>query len=276
MDLWKSALLGLVQGLTEFLPVSSSGHLVLIEHFLHYNAEENLPLVVVLHAGTLLATLMVYGGTVKNLLRYLFAEMPRRWKQEGFRAALWTDEQGRLISLIIIGCIPTALIGFFFKDTFEELFGSIRTTSIALAITGILLYTTKGIPQRLRGTRRNGVWSAFIVGTVQGLAITPGISRSGSTISAGMWTGLDRRAAADYSFLLSMPAILGAIFLTLKDISAVPAGGVLGLLVGFVVSGASGYVALRVLLGFVRRGKLHVFAWYCWVVAAIGLYSSFS
>ncbi len=274
MDLWKSALLGLVQGLTEFLPVSSSGHLVLIKHYLNYDAEGNLPFMVVLHAGTLLATLIVYRRIVGDLLRYLFAGAPGRWRKEGFRTAAWTDERGRLISLIILGCIPTAIIGFFFKDTFEGLFGNVPATSGALVITGILLYSTRIIPQRQRGVRRNGVGAALLIGTVQGLAITPGISRSGSTISAGMWAGLNRRVAADYSFLLSMPAIFGAMLLTLKDVSSLPRGEISALAIGFVVSLGSGYIALRLLLRFIRHGKFHIFAWYCWAVAATAILGS--
>ena len=268
MELWKSVLLGLVQGLTEFLPVSSSGHLVLFQHFLHFNAESPVTFSVVLHLGTLLSIVFVYQIKIRELMLYTFVACPRGILKEGFQKTVWEDDRGRLVLFLIIGSIPTAIIGVLFKDVFEKLFTNALCVSIALIITGTMLYTTKIIKPRAGKMR---VRAALIVGCVQGLAITPGISRSGSTISAGMWAGLDRDFAADYSFLLSIPAVLGAMFLSLKDLSSQPLGNLPFLAMGFAVSFASGLLALKLLLHFVRRGKLHIFAWYCWGVGILSL-----
>ena len=271
MSLWQSVILGFIQGVTEFLPVSSSGHLVLMKHYLDPGLTSDISFDVVVHGGTLMAILIVYRKKIWDLLRYLFTEAPGRLCKEGFIPTAWRDERGRLITLILVGSIPTAILGFSFQDLFENLFTNIVAVIIALAITGTLLYSTRLIPESHRGKKELNWGSALLVGVIQGLAITPGISRSGSTISTGMWTGVGRCKAADYSFLLSIPAILGAFLLKIKDMVAGSGHEFPSLAVGFVVSFVSGYVALRILLRFVRRGQLHLFAWYCWGVAAVSL-----
>lgn len=260
--------MGLVQGLTEFLPVSSSGHLVLLNHFLHFNTESAVSFAVMLHLGTLLSIIFVYHAKIRELAAYTIIACPRGIKREGFQKAIWEDDRGRMVLFLIIGSIPTALIGILFKDVFEKLFSNVLCVSLALLITGTMLYTTRIIKSR---TRKMGVKAALIVGCVQGLAITPGISRSGSTISAGVWAGLDRDAAADYSFLLSIPAVLGAVLLSLRDLSSLLERDYLILGSGFAFSFVSGYAALRMLLHFIRIGKFHLFAWYCWAVGILGL-----
>ena len=271
MVIWKSALLGLVQGLTEFLPVSSSGHLVLLKYYLNTDLEGGVSFEVVVHAGTLFATIIIYRRILWDLIRYFFKEAPNRLKSEGFTPVFWGDEKGRLISLLLLGTIPTLVIGFVFKDLFENLFGNVLAVTIFIGITGTVLYSTGFVPGFLKGKRRNNIRSAIIIGVVQGLAITPGISRSGTTISAGMWMGIHRKKAADYSFLLSIPAITGAFVFNLRDMTQVGNHHWLPLGVGFVVSFISGYVALKFLLDFVHRGKFHVFAWYCWGIALLSL-----
>ena len=268
MELWKSVLMGLVQGLTEFLPVSSSGHLVLLRHFLHFNTESTVSFVVMLHLGTLLSILFVYHAKIRELASYTIIACPRGIRREGFRRMVWEDDRGRMVLFLIIGSIPTALIGILFKDVFEKLFSNVLCVSLALIVTGTMLYTTKIVKSR---AGKMNVKTALIVGCVQGLAIAPGISRSGSTISAGVWAGLDRDAAADYSFLLSIPAVLGAVLLSLRDLSSLLERDYLFLGSCFAVSFASGYMALRMLLHFVRKGKFHIFAWYCWGLGILAL-----
>ena len=270
MTVWKSLLLGLLQGLTEFLPVSSSGHLVLLDRLLQYDPQKaGVAFFVILHAGTLLATLCVYYKTIFDLLRYLFRQLPGALKNRGMRAALWDNKKGQLITFLFIGSIPTGIIGYTLEDQFEKLFSNVACVAIALFVTGALLYSTRKIPEKLRGSKKINAGKSLLIGTIQGLAITPGISRSGSTISLGMWLGLDRRVAADFSFLLSIPAIFGALLSRLGDISQSPGKDLIPLIMGFLASFMSGYIALLILLKFVRRGKFHVFAWYCWTIAII-------
>jgi len=271
MDLLKSAILGLLQGLTEFLPISSSGHIVLAQHYLHFNVESNLSFVAVLHMGTLVATILVFRKAIYEMVRHILKEAPRRAPNEGIRAVFWNDPRGRLISAIIIGSIPTAIIGALFKDMLERIFVNVLFVTVALALTGALIYSTRFIPASRRGSRGHGFWTAIIVGTVQGIAIAPGISRSGSTITAGLWMGLDRGEAGEYSFLLSIPAITGALLLSLKDISTLPKGEIPSLIMGAATAFVAGYISLRWLLSFIKEGKIHYFAWYCWLISALSL-----
>jgi len=271
MEIWKCMFLGLVQGLTEFLPVSSSGHIVLLKHYLNYHESYPILVEVTLHLGTLLAIFFVYSKKIFELVKYLFTEAPGRMFRSGFSSAMWGDTRGKMIVLLIVGSIPSAIFGYFFRDLFEGLFSNVPATSAALIITGTLLYSTRFIPEKIKGKRSLGARMAFIIGTIQGLAITPGISRSGSTISAGMWGGLDRERAADFSFLLSIPSIIGATVFVLGRNGSLPFREIPVLIPGFIVSFITGYIALKLLLGFIRRGKFHIFAWYCWILGLVSL-----
>ena len=246
--------LGILQGLTEFLPVSSSGHLVLGQNILGVN-QPDLLFDVAVHVGTLVAVLFCFREDIVSILRGLWA------KDDQAR------EGRRLLFLIVVGSVPTALIGLLFKDQFEALFSSLSAVGVALLVTGGLLMATRFAPQGRRGLNATGPGRALLVGLFQGLAITPGISRSGATISAGLYLGLDRRLAAHFSFLLSIPAILGALALELKDVEFSTVA-VSPLLLGGVAAALSGYFALKVLLKVVQKGRLYWFAPYCW---ALGL-----
>lgn len=271
MDILKSALVGLFQGLTEFLPVSSSGHIVLLNHYLGVEMKSNVILAAVLHAGTLLATIIVYRRRIMEMIRFLFLEAPGNIRHHGWKKGFWGNPDGRLISLIVTGTLPTVIIGFLFEDLLESLFLNVLAVSMALLVTGSLLYSTRLIPERIRSSKKAGSTIALIIGTVQGLAIIPGISRSGSTISVGMWSGMNRRKAGDFSFLLSIPAITGALILQLKDISDVPSVDIAPLLAGFFVSLGVGWFALTLLLKFIRQGRFHIFSWYCWCLGIVSL-----
>ena len=272
MDAWLQALLlGIVQGLTEFLPVSSSGHLVLSQILLGDSFEFKEMAVafdLVLHIGTLLPVLYFYR---KDLVRIGGAFLDTDGlRTEGVWNWLSSNEARWLFVAVIIGTIPTAIAGIALKDVFEELFHSAQAVCVAMLVTGILLYSTYIFGQR--SSHRNLTLSIVLaVGIAQGLAITPGISRSGSTIAIALLLGLDRDLAARFSFLLAIPAISGAALLVARDGVIIPEGTGFALLIGFLSSMIVGYLALVMLVALVKRGGLHRFAYYLWTVAAVGL-----
>jgi undecaprenyl-diphosphatase len=258
----QAAILGLVQGLTEFLPVSSSGHLVLFQNMMGF-CEPELFFDISLHVGTLFAVLVVFRTDIYSMLRGLWAN------------DLEARQGRRLLILVIVGSIPTAIIGLAFKDTFEALFCSATAVGVALIITGLLLMATHYAKNASRGIEKTGWVRALIIGVVQGMAITPGISRSGSTIAAGLLLGVNREVAARFSFVLSVPAIMGAMLLQIKDLEAPAQTNWAPSIIGAVVAAITGYIALKLLLKVVRRGHLHWFAYYCWAVGLAALAWSF-
>jgi len=254
----QAIILGVVQGLTEFLPVSSSGHLVLGQHLLGLDQPEML-FDVAVHVGTLLAVAAYFWRDLWAMLR-------------GFWGRDEEAERGRrLIWLVGVGSVPTAVVGVLFRHDFEALFASVTAVGVALLITGCLLMATHFAPPSRREIWRFGAGRAFWVGLAQGLAITPGISRSGSTISVALLLGVERRLAAHYSFLLSLPAILGALLLHLLELAPGQEVAWTPLLLGGAVAGVTGLAALRLLIGVVQRGGLHWFAFYCWALGATAL-----
>jgi len=266
--------LGIVQGLTEFLPVSSSGHLVLAEKILGATAKSPVTFEVVAHLGTLLATLIVFRKPVWEILCFLGRAVTGK---TGGR--FWSDPSGRLFVLLVIGTIPAGLCGALFKHPIEAMFSNVLLVAVALCVTGTLLLATRWSRPRADGGRVISLGQTLIVGIAQAIAITPGISRSGSTIATGLLCGMERETAARFSFLLSMPAIAGAVVLKAHDIAEASIhAGWQPLAVGFLASLIVGYAALRLLLGFVRRGQLHWFGIYCWIVglaAIVALYLGF-
>ena len=253
-DWLTAALLGLVQGLTEFLPVSSSGHLVIFQNWLH---EEHTPIVfdLVLHLGTLLPILWVYRLEVWNLIQSLVNNP--------------TGSESRLAWWIVLGSVPTAAIGLGFEDLFNEIFQTPSMVASAFFVTGSFLFATKYLSEGQRDQDSMTWKDALIIGTIQGLAITPGISRSGSTIAIAMLLGLKRDLAARYSFLLSIPAIVGGFVLKLDELNfnEISAGELAS---GFAVSALSGLVALQILLKLVNTGDFSKFSYYLWTIAVLG------
>jgi len=187
----------------------------------------------------------------------------------GFRSAFMSDRRGAMILFIFVGSIPTGIIGFLCKERLEAMSSSIPFVCIALAITGGIVFSTRYIERMKIRKQGLSITTALLIGFAQGVAITPGISRSGSTISTGMWVGLDRRASGEFSFLLSLPAIMGALILEMRDIADASAASIPGLLAGFFAAFFTGWAALMLLLRFIRGGRLHLFAVYCWIVAAV-------
>ncbi|MDY6989771.1 MAG: undecaprenyl-diphosphate phosphatase [Thermodesulfobacteriota bacterium] len=270
---WLQAiLLGIVQGLTEFLPVSSSGHLVLLQSLFGLK-EPELFFDVSVHVGTLAAVCIFFFRDLRDIAVAFFSKSTWAAGDIG-RLHQWRQvPEMRLLALIFIGSLPTAAIGLAFRPLAAILFSSTRLVGIMLLVTGFLLWFTRTMKKE--GRRELTVWDALCVGVIQGLAILPGISRSGSTIAIGLFKGLDRETAARYSFLLSIPAIVGAMALELiqAGISGTPPP--LGpAVVGACVAGAVGYVALKALIGLVKKGTLYTFAFYCWPLGGIVIFCS--
>lgn len=269
MESLDAFVLGLVQGLTEYLPVSSSGHLVLGREVLGVE-EPDLFFDIIVHVATLVVTLVFYAKPVLGMLRESARGGLDVAKGSGLGATLKRYPSARLSLWVVVGTIPTGLIGVGFKDTLESLFDSPSNACIMLLVTAGLLLATR----LRRGERREAemTWrDALVIGLVQGFAIVPGISRSGSTIAAALLLGLDRELAARFSFLLSVPAILGALVLQLGDVSTAAGAGVVTLSIGFAAALVTGFLALAILLPMVRRGQLHWFAFYLVPVAVLGL-----
>ena len=255
-------LLAVVQGLTEYLPVSSSGHLVLARELLPGGEElpQDASVEVVLHLGTLLAVLGFYRREVGRLLLGLLGkgEAP--------------SSQRRLAALLVVGTLPAGLVGLFLQEPIESLFASAVPAAVCLLATGTLLWWSKGLTAGAGLAHQLTTGSALLIGIAQACAILPGISRSGATIVAGMALGLHGSAAAAFSFLLSIPAILGAAVLKLPEaLEAESAVAVSELAWATLVSFFVGCLALGMLLWLVRARRLAWFAPYCWLVGGIAL-----
>jgi undecaprenyl-diphosphatase len=275
LDLFQAVSLGIIQGLTEFLPVSSSGHLVLMQNLFGLK-EPELLLDICLHVGTLLAVVVVFFRDINELLVTMI-KTPKKINAAGSVGSLYeSDETFRLGILIICGSIPTALLGILFSKMADALFGSIALVGIALLVTGATLWMTRYMATRRgRSQLEMRMIDAVIIGIVQGFAIIPGISRSGSTIAAGLFLGVNREVAGRFSFLLSLPAILGALILSI-DADVVGTGAPFSMiLAGSVVSAVVGYLALIILLKVVKKGKFSYFAPYCWLVGGMALLHTF-
>lgn len=243
---------GLIQGLTEFLPISSSGHLVLVPAVLG-RAGPDLATSAVLHLGTLAAVLVYFRAEVSEVVRF-------------------TEHGRRLLKLLIIGTIPAAVIGFTFRDGFENLNDNPTSVAIALILTGIALYSTRWIPQRDRTVDDSTQGDAVALGFGQALALIPGVSRSGSTIATALVRGFDREQAARYSFLLGIPAIAGAGLLEFVDLAREGGGVTAATWVGMGVAALSGYAAIALLLRLIGRVGLMPFGIYCVAFGTLALF----
>ena len=271
MTILEAIVLGVLQGITEFLPVSSSGHLVLMQHFLGIE-ESQIFFDVMVHFGTLGAVIIVYYQLIGSLVQTGFSTLFQADFYRHPRLTISNTPDLRLIWFLLIGSIPTGLIALLFKESLESIFGKPMVVAVMLIITGLILQLSR-LGQRRRQTETPlQAWHTSLVGIVQGLAIIPGISRSGSTISVSLLLGLSPQVAAQYSFLLSIPAILGAVILKFKDVGEItiaPAVIVAGTLTSFIV----GYIALRFLLAMLNRGKFSIFSYYCFVVGIVAAMS---
>lgn len=257
MNYLYACLLGLIQGVTEFLPVSSSGHLAITQHFLPGFEQPGLFFDVLLHAATTLAVIIYFRKDVWNLLSCYF------------RKDETAISNRHILHMLILGSIPTAIIGLSGKDFFEGLFENLLVIGCMLIVTAIFLT----LAEKLRGESGRSLSQvnrsdALLVGIVQGFAIIPGISRSGSTIACLLLRGIDGEAAARFSFLLALPAVGGAMLLSLKDLQYVATADLPAYGIGALIAFVSGLFAIRCLMDVVRRKRLIAFAIYCLLVGS--------
>jgi len=256
--IWTLVLLGIVQGLTEFLPVSSSGHLVIIQSILPGFNEPGVLFHATVHLGTLGAVVLYFRQDLLDMASCVSSPRTADWAKI------------HLIWLIVVGTLPTVAIALAFREELEHLFGNVSAAAAMLLATGTLLYLTDRTTERATDIQKMNIGHALIIGIAQGIAIIPGISRSGFTIAAGVFSGLKRELALRYSFLISIPAILGAFILQLTTHED-PVGQEtewIGYGVAFVAAFGVGYASIAILLRMVLSRKLTFFAYYCW---ALGL-----
>jgi len=258
MKIIEAIILGLIQGLTEFLPVSSSGHLVLFQNLFGIE-EATQAFSILLHLATLIAVFVYYWPEIFGLVKNPFQ---------------------RTTALLIAGTVPTVIMALLFNDTFDAIFGKGYYIGFNFLITGVILLYADSRRNGTKKVRNMSIFDALIVGLMQGVAILPAISRSGMTISACLSRGMDRENAAKFSFLLSIPAILGAVVLTLKDVisgevALAESVGVVPMLFGFMAAAVSGYFAIRFMVGVITKGKLKWFAGYVFVLGAVLILDQF-
>jgi undecaprenyl-diphosphatase len=268
MNILQAIILGLVQGATEFIPVSSSGHLVLLPWLLGW-PEPGLAFDTTLHLGTLAAVLAYFWKDLLGMARAVVAGLARRDP--------WDRPESRLVWLLVLGTIPAAVLGFLFKDFFESVFSAPLAVAVLLLVTGLLLALGERLGQQERSLESLRWDDALLIGLAQAVAILPGISRSGATIATGLARSIRRQASARFSFLLAIPAILGSGLFQLLRL--VEAGGwaaqAPGLVVGFAAAAVSGYLCIHFLLRYLQEHRLYAFSVYCWVFGAACLLVAF-
>ncbi len=261
--LLKSILLGLIQGLTEFLPISSSGHLVIFKSFLDIETQ-GVVWEIALHFGTLLAIFAVFYKDIFMILKSVCLSYKKLGAGESFNRIIENDPHARIFLLVIIGTVPTVTIAFLFKNTFENLFNKPVLAGYMMLVTGTVLWFTKySFSSNIR-KKRLGIVDSLIIGTVQGLAIMPGISRSGTTIATATFRTVDRETASKFSFLLVIPVIIGGMAMMIRDTITLKNNEISYLIIGSLIAAITGYISLRFLIKIVKTGKLHFFSYYCW------------
>ena len=264
MNFLQAIFLGLVQGLTEFIPVSSSGHLTLVQHFFGIRTEQSDSFVIFLHLGTLLAVILYFRVLLWELIQSLFFWQPTI-KNE-------THRQNRMVILyLMIATIVTSVLYLGFKKHFDAARDYPMLVSIFLILTGVVIFISDFYKNNALPAANMGFMRALFIGLAQGLAILPGISRSGSTLSASIFCNIKRKDAAHFSFLLSIPAILAANVKEFKAILSLDTSLLPQYLAGFAVAFVSGYLVIAFLIRIIQGGKLKYFSIYLWVVGLASL-----
>ncbi len=268
MSYIEAIILGLVQGLGEFLPISSSGHLALLQNLFGIEGEQILFFAVMLHLGTLVSVFIVYWKDICELVVELFVTVKDLCTGKGLK--LQERPVRKLGVMIIVATIPTAVIGLVFNDLFESFYGSFVAIGIGFFFTGIIMFLAERMGSSKKEIGEMGFGTAIAVGVMQGIAICPGVSRSGSTLVGGLATGLKREFAVRFAFLISIPSILGSVVLEVPD--ALEQGIDMALIgpiaAGMVVAAISGYAAIKGMIKLVSKGKLSYFSYYVWALGA--------
>lgn len=278
MNVFQAILMGIVQGIAEFLPVSSSGHLAIFQNLLHIETDTGLLFDVLLHLGTLLAIFVVFWKDIWRLIVEFFgiiADFFRRFSDPD--VIVLSSGYRKFVLLIIVSTIPTAILGYVGRSFVEYASTTLLIPGIGLLITSFLLFICDRIGDGRKGIKKITYLNAFEIGMVQGVATMPGISRSGATIAACLMLGVKKETAVKYSFIMSIPAVLGAVVLEMKDAfgTKIPAGTLVSYIVGMVVAAIVGYFAIRFMIGVVRRKKYIYFSIYCLVVGIIAIIGYF-
>lgn len=278
MNVFHAILMGIVQGIAEFLPVSSSGHLAIFQNLLHIETDTGLLFDVLLHLGTLLAIFVVFWKDIWRLIVEFFgiiADFFRRFSDPDL--IVLSSGYRKFVLLIIVSTIPTAILGYVGRSFVEYASTTLLIPGIGLLITSFLLFICDRIGDGRKGIKKITYLNAFEIGMVQGVATMPGISRSGATIAACLMLGVKKETAVKYSFIMSIPAVLGAVVLEMKDAfgTKIPAGTLVSYIIGMVVAAIVGYFAIRFMIGVVRRKKYIYFSIYCLVVGIIAIIGHF-
>ena len=276
MNIFSSIVLGAIQGVAEFLPISSSGHLSLFQHFFGLaNPEETLFFDVLLHLGTLIAVFIYYWRDIVELIQEFFRLVGCVVSKKKREQVGRLSPSGRMILMIIVATLPLFVI-LPIKDKVESLYGNTIFIGIALLVTGFLLFWSDRMGRGRKTARSATMLDALLVGVGQAIAVVPGLSRSGTSISVGLMRGFRRTFAVRFSFLMSIPAVLGANILSIADavqtgieVSEIPV-----YIVGTIVAAVAGYFAIRMVNNLAGRGKFGAFAYYCWGVGAAAVITS--
>lgn len=289
MSILESILLGIVQGITEFLPVSSSGHLAIVQNIFHIETNGSMLFDIMLHVGTLVAVFIVYYKDIWNMikeaifmgidiLKNLRLFVLNRIHKTSLRyIKVVHNSYRKFVVLVLVSTVPTGIIGVLGKDLIEQASATLLIPGICLLITGVLLLIADLAKEGRKRPKEVTYREGLIIGTAQGLATLPGLSRSGTSITACILCGLDRKFAVKYSFIMSIPAILGAAVLEIKDVMEEPiVGSQIGVYaVGMVFAAVVGYICIKTMLVVVRNKKFKYFSYYCFAVGVVAIAGHF-
>lgn len=279
MTFIQAILLGIIQGLTEFLPVSSSGHLAIMKNLLHLNLETGVLYDVLLHVATLVSVCIVMYKDILKLITEFFGMVVDFFSNIGAKAnggeyrPVISSSYRKFVLLVIVSTIPTGIIGFLLNDIIETVEAELLVPGICLIATSVIILVSDFVTEGKKRAKEASFTDAFAIGTAQGIATLPGLSRSGTTIAACLLCGFDRKFAVKYSFIMSMPAILGALVLKLTKLSSesVSAGEVVSYIVGMIIAAIVGYFALVFTIRIVQKKSFKYFAAYCFGIGAVSI-----
>lgn len=266
MNLFAAVILGIVQGFTELFPVSSSAHLVILQSFFPDFHQPGVAFDAILHLGTLIAVAFYFRVDIWNMLTSLQPGRNRNFPWDTDTASL-----RKLILFLILGTIPAAFFGLFFQDQIHKFFESAQTAAFFLMVTGLLLFFSDKVTNTFRNLKDIKITDSILIGVAQAVALLPGISRSGATITTGIFLKINRQDAARFSFLLSIPAVLGAVILECGYLKQISVSEMRLYFVGFICAVIAGFISLKLFFLIIRKARMKYFAYYCWIVSIFTL-----